>query len=103
MDTSQTSGILAEGHPVALDRSQEGLLAPYLILGCVGRGFRLGSESLYVAAGVRKSQNLGIWKYGNLEILDSEILRIWKSGISQIKAMRTLRTNICLAQDVCRF
>jgi|OM-RGC.v1.032667953 hypothetical protein len=43
--------------------------------GCVGRWVKLGSESssVVVVAGVRKSGNLAIWKYGNLEISKSEI------------------------------
>ena len=44
---------------------QQGLLATYLILGCVGRGVRLGSESLF-GGGVWKSGKLEIWHFGDL-------------------------------------
>ena len=41
---------------------QHGLLATYLIPGCVGRGVELGSESLSVAAAkVLYSGNVGFW------------------------------------------
>ena len=49
-------------------KSQQGILATYLIPGCVGRGVKMGSESLFVAdiapASVWKSGNLEIWEPG---------------------------------------
>ena len=62
------------------------VLATYLIPGCVGRGVRLGSESLsvvnvaIVAAGVQKSGNLRIWKF---EIWEPVNLEIWNPKQSQ--------------------
>ena len=44
-----------------IPKSQQGLLATYLIPGCVGRGVRLGSESLSGLA-------CGVWKSGYLAI-----------------------------------
>ena len=89
--------------------SQQGLLATYLIPGCVGRGVRLGSESLSGGAG-------GVWKSGNLEFGNLEIgepgnLEIWKSGNLEIwnleickfetqQKMNDLKIKIRVAQNV---
>ena len=85
-------------------------LATYLILGCVGRGVRLGSESSSGAAaggGVWKSGNLEIWDFGNLEIWGPghpEILRfgdkIQNLGIQKIKKIKSLKNQIRSAQNV---
>ena len=56
-----------------------GLLATYLIPGCVGRGVRLGSESSS-GGGVWKSGNLEIWEFGDLGIWRSGHLEIWELG-----------------------
>ena len=48
---------------------QQGLLATCLVPGCVGRGVKLGSESLSAGGGAG-----GVWKSGNLEIWN---LGIW--------------------------
>ena len=53
-------------------------LATYLIPGCVGRGFRLGSESSSAGGGVWKSGNLEIWEFGDLGIRRSGDLEIKK-------------------------
>ena len=42
---------------------QQGLLATYLIPGCIGRGVKLGSESSSIAVVA------GIWKSGHLEFM----------------------------------
>ena len=56
-------------------------LATYLIPGCVGRGVRLGSESLSGGAGgVWKSVNQEIWEFGDLGIRRSVDLEIQKFG-----------------------
>ena len=49
----------------SLDRSQQGLLATYLIPGCVGRGVKLGSEN---SSGGAAAGAGGVWKSGDLEI-----------------------------------
>ena len=49
-------------------------LATYLFPGCVGRGVRLGSESL-------SGDGVGVWKPGNLEIQKFGDLGTWKSRI----------------------
>ena len=71
-------------------------LATYLILGCVGRGVKLGSES---------SSSGGVWKSGNLEIGDLEIwksgdLEIQKFGIQKIKKIKIIKIQIRSAQNV---
>ena len=62
-------GRMLEG-PQCLPWSQQGLLATYLIPGCVGRGVRLGSESSSGGGGVWKSGNHEIWSemgpYGSI-------------------------------------
>ena len=45
-----------------------------MVPGCVGRGVRLGSESLSATAGG------GVWKSGNLEIWDFGNLEMWGPG-----------------------
>ena len=57
-------------------------LATYLIPGCVGRGVRLGSESLSGggADGVWKSGDLEFWELGDLGIWKSGNLEIWGFG-----------------------
>ena len=60
-------------------------LATYLIPGCVGRGDRLGSESLSggagsAGAGAGISGNLEIWEFGDLGIWRSGDLEIWEFG-----------------------
>ena len=57
------------------DMSQQGLLAAYLIPGCVGRGVRLGSEGSSGGA----TGGGGVWKSGDLEIWDFGDLGTWKS------------------------
>ena len=97
--------------PVPVCRSHQGLLATYLIPGCVGRGVRLGSESPSGGAnagGFWKSGNLGTWKSGNLEIWgrgnpgirSSGDLEIQKFGVRKIKIMKILKIQIHSAQDV---
>ena len=54
--------------------SQQGVLVTYLIPGFVGRGVRLGSESLSVAGATRAG---GVWKSKNLEIRRSVDLEIF--------------------------
>ena len=53
-------------------------------LGCIGRGFRMGTESLSVVAatfvGAQKAVNLGIW---NLEIWAPRDLEIWNQKITE--------------------
>ena len=88
--------------------SQQGLLATYLIPGCVGRGVRLGSENSSGAGcgagGVWKSGNLEIWKSGNLEIWGpggtwkSRNLEIWGPGNSEIWAPTNQQTQILKIQ-----
>ena len=86
--------------------SQQGLLATYLIPGCVGRGVRLESESSSGSAGgggaggVWKSGNLEIWEPGNLETWKSGDLEIQKFGVQQIQKVKTLKIQICSAQNV---
>ena len=58
-------------------------LATYLILGCVGRGVRLGSES---------SSGGGVWKSGNLDIWEFGDLGIWRSGDLEIQKFGDLGT-----------
>ena len=68
-------------------RSQQGLLATYLIPGCVGRGVKLGSENSSGAAavgGVWKSGNLEIWEFGGLGTWKSRNLEIWGPGNPEI-------------------
>ena len=54
----------------------------------VGRGVRLGSESLSTGGGAgggaAKSGNLEIWGPGNLEIWSSGNLEIWEFEIQQM-------------------
>ena len=69
------------------DKSQQGLLATYLIPGCVGRGIRLGSESLSGAGPG------GVWKSGNLEIWRSGILEICEFGIKKIQKLEFSKSN----------
>ena len=69
--------------------SQQGLLATYLIPGCVGRGVSLGSETLSGGA-AGGSGNLS----GNLEI--------WESGNMESQKDLIIRMKICHAQNVGR-
>ena len=80
------------------------VLATYLIPGCVGRGVRLGSESLSGAggAGIWKFGDLGTWKSGNLEIWRSGDLEIWEFGIQKILNI-IFEINILVAQNVGNF
>ena len=58
-------------------------LATYLILRCVGRGVRLGSENSSGAGGAGgalKSGDLEIWEFGDLETWKSRNLQIWGPG-----------------------
>ena len=68
-----------------LPKSQQGLLATYLIPGCIGRGFRLGSESS--SGGASGGAGGGIWKSGNLEIWEFGDLEIWRSGDLEIQKL----------------
>ena len=61
-------------------------LATYLIPGCVGRGVRLGSESLSGAA------RAGAWKSGNMEIWEFGDLGIWRAGDLEIQKFGDLGT-----------
>ena len=64
--------LLLEAYP------QQGLLATYLIRGCVGRGVRLGCETLSGAGGgVWTSGNLELWRSGDLKIRESGNFEIW--------------------------
>ena len=63
---NETPSFMSEGTSI---KSQQGLLATYLILRCVGREIRLRSESLSSGA-VRKSGNPEFSKSRNLEIQD---------------------------------
>ena len=56
-------------------------LATYLIPGCVGRGVRLGSESLS-GGGDWKPGNLGIEEFGDLGPGNPDI---WRSGDLEIQ------------------
>ena len=75
--------------------SQQGLLATYLIPGCVGRGVRLGSESSSGGAGAG-----GVWESGNLEIWKSGNLEIQKSGVHKIPKIKIIKIKIRVAQNV---
>ena len=78
-------------------KSQQGLLATYLVPGCVGRGVRLGSESSFGGAGG------GVWKSGDLEILEFGDLGTWKSNNSRSKKskkIKNLKIQIRSAQNV---
>ena len=71
-------------------------LATYLIPGCVGRGVRLGSESLSGGAS-------GVWKSGNLEIWEFGDLGTWKArnlGSNKSKKPKILKIQIRSAQNV---
>ena len=89
--------------------SQQGLLATYLIPGCVGRGVRLGSESSSNGAGgvwesgnleIWESGNLELWEPGNLEIWKSRDPEIWKCWIKQSPKTKVLKIKIHAAQNV---
>ena len=74
--------------------SQQGLLATHLIPGCIGRGVRLGSENLFGS---------GVWKSGNLEILEFGDLGTWKSrnvGSKNNKRIQNHKVQIRSAQNV---
>ena len=67
MELHSTGYLVA--HPlVHRIKLQQGLLAMYLVQGCVGREVRLASESLSGGGGVWKSVNLGTWKSWTPEI-----------------------------------
>ena len=64
--------------------------------GCVGRGVRLGSESSSGGAGGAG----GVWESGNLGILKSGNLEIWKFWIQQFQEMKIRKIKIRVTQNV---
>ena len=62
--------------------------ATYLILGCVGRGVRLGSEGSSVGVG----GGGGVWKSGDL--------KIQKFGVQKMEKIKILKIQIRSAQNV---
>ena len=73
-------------------------LVTYLILGCVGRGVRLGSESSSGGGGAGggdwKFGNLGTWKSVNLEIWRPVNPEIWRSGDLEIQKFGAQKMKI---------
>ena len=85
-------------HSPSPDASQQELLATYVIPGCVGRGVKLGSESLSGSGGAGT-----VWKSGNLEIWEFGDLGTWKSrnlGSPKIQNIQILKIQIHSAQNV---
>ena len=84
---------------------QQGLLATYLIPGCVGRRVKLGSENSSSAGAddvVWKSGNLEIWEFGDLGIWRSGDLKIQKFGVQQMKKIKFSKSKSVLPKMSAR-
>ena len=89
-------------------KSQQGLLATYLIPGCVGTGSGWDLRIRPAPAPPAASGNLGTWKSGNLEIWGPGNPEIWRSGdleiqkfeVQPMEKLKSIKIQIRSAQNV---